>query len=86
MWWEAAESKYQGEDLKKGLPESPNEENIEMIIFSIILGVTEALCVRCAVSTELPALKEPTKIVYVVPDLLGGRIGHSLMIWPSFLQ
>jgi hypothetical protein len=45
-------------------------------------GVTDwtgvgALCVRG---------EEPTETVYVVSVFLGGRVGHSLMIWPSFLQ
>ena len=36
-----------------------------------------ALCVRG---------EEPTETVYAVSIFLGGQVGHSLMIWPSFLQ
>jgi hypothetical protein len=30
--------------------------------------------------------EEPTETVYAVSIFLGGRVGHFLMIWPSFLQ
>jgi len=82
IWLEVVESKYQGDDVERFLPKSPKAENAKMIICWIMAGVTNwtgvgALCLRG---------EEPIETIYVVSVFLGGRIRHSLMICPSFLQ
>lgn len=39
-----------------------------------------------AAFTEPLVLEGITEVVYAISDFLGGQIGHSLIIWPFFLQ
>ena len=86
MWLDAPKSKYHGIQEEKGLPESHKAKNAEMIICWTISGVIGCIEVGAFWFAEPLAVEGPAAVAKAVLVFLDGLTGHSLMIWPSFLQ